>query len=225
MPEPARKKCHAHRRDGNKCTQWAVDGWNVCRMHGAGGGRPIKHGRYSRVLKKSGLASHYDEAVEDRNLFDLKEPIALLEACLQRTTERVADRDTPDFRKRCLDLFEAAQQALKDGDSAGMSSNLKVLGQLLRDGVSEDRAIDQLSDQADKLARRIEGAWRIHLDKTQVFNRSQMVSLLGQFMEFVRMEAGGVVASRIQSKLVALLSVAHREQIEGHKGENGDEEE
>lgn len=48
------KRCRAHsKRSGNQCKSPAVKGWNVCRMHGAGGGAPKgnrnawKHGRYS----------------------------------------------------------------------------------------------------------------------------------------------------------------------------------
>jgi hypothetical protein len=176
-------------------------------MHGAGGGRPIIHGRYSKVLKKSGLAGHYQDAVENRDIFDLKEPIALLEACLQKASERAAERDTPDFRRRCLELYEDAQQASKAGDTQEFVSKMRDLGQLLRDGVSEDRATSEIGLQAERLAKRLEGAWRIHLDKAQVYNKQQMVSLLGQFMEFVRIEAGASVAQRVQSRLVSRLSI------------------
>lgn len=207
MTEARRLKCHAHNRRGEPCGQWAVDGARVCRMHGAGGGRPIIHGRYSKVLKKSGLANHYLDAVENRNLFDLKEPIALLEACLQKASERAAERDTPDFRRRCLELYEDAQQASKAGDTQEFVSKMRDLGQLLRDGVNEDKATSEIGLQAERLAKRLEGAWRIHLDKAQVYNKQQMVSLLGQFMEFVRIEAGSAVAQRVQSRLVSKLSM------------------
>lgn len=224
MTEARRLKCHAHNRRGEPCGQWAVDGMRVCRMHGAGGGRPIIHGRYSKVLKNSGLVSHYLDAVENKSLFDLKEPIALLEACLQKASERAAERDTPDFRRRCLELYEDAQQASKAGDTQEFVSKMRDLGQLLREGVSEDRATSEIGLQAERLAKRLEGAWRIHLDKAQVYNKQQMVSLLGQFMEFVRIEAGAIVAQRIQSRLVGELSVAHRDQLSPRVVENDDEE-
>lgn len=34
--EQARKKCHAHRRDGSQCQAWALPGSSVCRVHGGG---------------------------------------------------------------------------------------------------------------------------------------------------------------------------------------------
>lgn len=207
MTEARRLKCHAHNRRGEPCGQWAVDGMRVCRMHGAGGGRPIIHGRYSKVLKNSGLVSHYLDAVENRNLFDLKEPIALLEACLQRASERAAERDTPDFRRRCLELYEDAQQASKAGDTQEFVSKMRDLGQLLREGVNEDRVTNEIGLQADRLAKRLEGAWRVHLDKTQVYNRQQLHTILGKFLSIVRYEVGQSAAMRVQSRLVADLSV------------------
>ncbi len=43
-------RCTARRRRSLlPCKAWAVPGWAVCRMHGAGGGRPIIHGRRSKV--------------------------------------------------------------------------------------------------------------------------------------------------------------------------------
>jgi len=53
-PTPPRR-CKAHNRRGDPCGAYAVTGWTVCRMHGAGGGQPPgpahpawKHGLRSR---------------------------------------------------------------------------------------------------------------------------------------------------------------------------------
>jgi hypothetical protein len=51
-------QCRAHSKDGQPCQEAAVDGYPVCRMHGAGspeegrpGGRPIVHGAYSKAVR------------------------------------------------------------------------------------------------------------------------------------------------------------------------------
>jgi hypothetical protein len=54
------KRCKAHsKRTGEPCKSPAKTGWNVCRMHGAGGGAPsgkenanFKHGGYSKRTKE-----------------------------------------------------------------------------------------------------------------------------------------------------------------------------
>lgn len=41
LPMHLSKRCKAKsKRSGEKCNNAAVTGWNVCRMHGAGGGAP-----------------------------------------------------------------------------------------------------------------------------------------------------------------------------------------
>jgi len=51
---PPTPRCHARsKRTKQPCRNPAIEGWRVCRMHGAGGGAPkgnqnaLKHGRYS----------------------------------------------------------------------------------------------------------------------------------------------------------------------------------
>lgn len=54
LPMLLAKRCRAHsKRSGKPCHAPAVGGWNVCRLHGAGGGAPkgnknaLKHGYFS----------------------------------------------------------------------------------------------------------------------------------------------------------------------------------
>lgn len=48
---PLAAKCTAHNRDGSPCKSFPVEGWTVCRMHGAGGGRPVT--RPDTIIKKA----------------------------------------------------------------------------------------------------------------------------------------------------------------------------
>lgn len=46
------KQCESTaKRTGKRCRNPAVSGSNVCRAHGAKGGRPIETGRYSKILR------------------------------------------------------------------------------------------------------------------------------------------------------------------------------
>ena len=88
--EPSR--CTAKsKRTGERCKRPPATGWGVCRMHGAGGGRPIVHGRYSKVLKR--LRGHYEAARDDENLLDLRPTIAVLDIRIEDILRRVDDGD------------------------------------------------------------------------------------------------------------------------------------
>lgn len=53
-PVPCACRCRAKsKRSGVRCRKKPEPGRRVCRMHGAGGGRPIIHGRYSKVLARA----------------------------------------------------------------------------------------------------------------------------------------------------------------------------
>lgn len=60
-------------------------------MHGAGGGRPIVHGRYSKVLKR--LRKRYEAALEGQGLLDLRPTLALLDLRIDDLLRRVDDGD------------------------------------------------------------------------------------------------------------------------------------
>jgi len=99
-------QCRAHARSGDRCKANAVEGYPVCRMHGAGsphkgrpGGRPIIHGAYSKAVR-AGEAKTWEEL---RALgVSLENEVALARLQLARALEwaKEGDRETCDG-KRC----------------------------------------------------------------------------------------------------------------------------
>lgn len=200
------KRCHAHSsRTGEPCKKWAVTGKKVCRSHGAGGGRPVLHGRYSKSLGK--LASSYESSLNDRGLFDLREPIAALDGVTKRLMTMVDEHDSPEWRRNVRSKYKAVREALSSGDPSA-AQLMEELGELIDRGAAEGSNLEALGSNLDKLARRIEGAWGIHLQKTQVMNKAELVGLLAKFLSIVRDEAGGSIASRVQAQLMVQLSPA-----------------
>lgn len=169
-------------------------------MHGGarGSGGQIKHGRYAKALKATALSAAYQQAIQDASLLDLQEPIALLEACLQRTSERVAQADTPEFRRRALDLFHEARNSQ---DPERRLECMRDLGILLRDGAQEDRAISELSIQAERLAKRIEAVWQIRMLRRQNLNMQQVGVLIARVLEIVKEECPPAIAQNVVNRM------------------------
>lgn len=170
---------------------------------GSGGSHNLKHGRYSKSLGK--LASVYEASREDRNLFDLREPIAALDGVTKRMMELVDEDDSPEFRQTVKTKFDAVRRALRDGDP-NSAQMLEDLGQFIDRGAAQGQNLETLATGLDKLARRIEGAWSIHLQKTQVMNKTDIVGLLAKFFSIVSQEAGHAAAARVQSRLLSAMS-------------------
>lgn len=218
----ANKRCHAHSsRTKEPCRAWAVVGKNVCVTHGGaagagGNGTNVKHGRYSKVLGK--LAGAYESSLNDRQLFDLREPIAALDSVTKRLMTMVDEHDSPEWRRSVRSKYKAVREALAAGDPS-VAQLMEDLGELIDKGAAEGSNLESLGSNLDKLARRIEGAWGIHLAKTQVMNKAEIVGLLAKFIAMVRDEGGNAVASRVQARLLTQLAPNTQPQIQAQEDE------
>ena len=102
------------KRSGERCKANAVEGYTVCRMHGAGsphqgkpGGAPIKTGRYS--IKRTELARKAQEFANDTTPGDLTGELVLMRALLQEYLDRFDDNARLPFDdiERIFGMVEA----------------------------------------------------------------------------------------------------------------------
>lgn len=222
--EKGRAICGAQTRNEEalyeNCHKFPVSPNGRCALHGGynTGRHLLKNGRYSKALSSSTLSAAYCAAVNDRTLLDLTEPIALIEASLQRTATRVSESDTPEFRKSALRLFEEAAQASQDRDQELFALKLSELGRVLRQGVAEDQAVAELAVQAERLSKRLEAAWQIKLQRKQVLHITQVGALMARVLEIVKQEATGEtvhqIVQRMETEIMLLPRATERHEIE-----------
>lgn len=212
--QPWRCRARAKQRSAEagepvRCGQPKVEGYEVCRYHGARGGRPIVHGRYSTKLGR--LREAFEAAVEDeQGLMDLRQTMALLDVAVQQAAERLGDKDTPDFRARAITLFERARDAT-DPDEARRF--LTELGALLKRGGDEDRALERLSVAAERLATRQEKAWGIKLSAAQAVNARDLMLIMSRIVDVVVEEApenATRIIERLDSEIVGSSEIRSR---------------
>jgi len=104
-------QCHAKcKATGQQCRRRAVEGFSVCQVHGAGskkhpGGRPIKTGLHSKVLRKK-LAKRVAKYLGNENLCNLRVNIALKRALLD---ELFARRSAEKKRLNIATINNASQ--------------------------------------------------------------------------------------------------------------------
>jgi hypothetical protein len=117
MNDNAQRCTATAKSTGERCQNPAVDGWDVCRMHGAGspkngttGGAPPTHGRYSAKRKES-LQEKIEAFREEDNPAELWEELALLRAVLQEWLGEVEEID-PDTVGVILDLQDSIRRTL-----------------------------------------------------------------------------------------------------------------
>jgi len=147
------------------------------------------------------FARAYKEAHDDTDLLDLRRCIATLDTLSQRHAERLEERDTPEFRRRALHLYDSAQQAQREGDAQTAAMHLSNLGRLLREGSAEDRAMNSLEVSVDRLSKRIEGAWGVKLAKRQAINAHDLTAVLARLVNLLREELQPADATRVIQRI------------------------
>lgn len=81
--------CTAHKTNGEPCKAKAMKGFTVCRVHGAKGGRPPKHARYSKCLP-SDLRERYEYYKSDPQFLNLLNEIAVARALFDKFVSNFA---------------------------------------------------------------------------------------------------------------------------------------
>lgn len=189
-------RCKAQRKRGaGPCKGFAVTGWEVCRMHGAKGGRPPQTGRYSKHLGR--IRECYESALADRTLLDLREPIAALDAIVRRLAERVEELDTPTYRQTLMALLEESRGA----DAGKAHAAAAAMHALIERGADEDQTLAVLRDSLSELAKRIEGAWKVKLDKKHALGMAEQRVLFARFLDIVAGETDLATAQRVGARL------------------------
>lgn len=190
-------RCTAQSKQSKeRCRNQVVPGRSVCRFHGGLGGRPIIHGRYSKSM--GSLREAYEAARNDPTLMELRESLALLDVVVQKAAKRASDLDTPEFREQALTLYSDASQAT---DPVEAQTKLRDLGLLLRSGGEESKALGDLADATERLAKRQEKAWDLRLSAANAINARDMVALLSRFADIVIEEADRETATRIVGRI------------------------
>lgn len=88
------KQCKAKAKgSGERCKNPAMEGKEVCRIHGGLAGRPPIHGRYS-VTKRQSLQNKINDFYNDPSSGDLRSELALLRALLQERLDQIVVKRT-----------------------------------------------------------------------------------------------------------------------------------
>lgn len=154
----------------------------------------MRNGRFTKAL--GNFAQTYQESLNDRDLYDLREPLAAMDMLLQRMMERLSDLDTADFRNRArthLLEYRANMDAARTEDAKIALNNLS---ELLKRGGDEDELSQRLIKNLQGFMRRLEGAWEIKLQRRSAVNAKEVVAALGRMLDILRTETTTDVYAR-----------------------------
>lgn len=185
---PLNGRCGAKKRGSDPpdyCENDPRRGRTRCKYHGGDTPQGVdspqfKTGEHSQAFKA--LGTKYLDALNDPLLLDMRRPIAIQHTVVEKCAERVAESDTPAFRKAARELLRQAMSAFRIDDPEAAMQRLGELGALLKKGSAEDRALKNLSTAAKLLATQQSDAWKIMLSAKTSFSGEELRSLLSAIM-------------------------------------------
>jgi len=173
-------------------------------MHGKGGGRPILHGRYSKLPTR--IHDAFEKAIGDPKLLDLAEGVALLDALLQERIERLAAGDDPSWRLHLRDSIELVSDFMLASDWGAAAKAVRAHIDLIQTGCNVDKAEAAIFAMRERVSARVEELHRIRLARGSAVNARDLASLqIMQFREIRRFLDSQGVSIAIQQGLVRAL--------------------
>src|SRR5574343_53836 len=95
--ELAAPRCMGDTARNRRCGNGPLPGSKYCLVHQhLANYSSLRNGRFTKALGH--FAEVYRQSLNDRELMDLREPLAVMDMLLQRLMERMANLDTSDFR-------------------------------------------------------------------------------------------------------------------------------
>ena len=165
-----------------QCPKQAQPASKVCGYHGAGflkrgkpGGRPPVTGRYSKVLKSLAMRQRYEEALDDSELLNLRQEMALIVARISNILDTWTD-DPPDLDEMS-DALKVMGQALGTGNLDIAQSEYVRVVEIFKSGRGQWAVWGEIRSNIEQL-RRLQVSEISRLEKLQMFLSIQQANAI-----------------------------------------------
>jgi hypothetical protein len=185
------KQCNAKAKSTQeRCNNPAVNGYDVCRLHGGKTPRGIlngntKHGRYSKDLPTR-LAGRFEDAINDSELGTLKSEIALLDTRIGEMLSNVDTEQYGDIWQRTHDGFHKLKAAINSKDGSLMATALNDMDACIRAGYSDMSTWDNVVKLVEQRRKLTDSERKRLVDLQQMITAEQSILLVGALMRAVK---------------------------------------
>jgi hypothetical protein len=202
MSDGSTQRCQAFVKDRSRqCEKAAREGFKVCEFHGAGrrdspGGRPPKHGRFSKRLPKSILAM-FDEAMLDPTMLELRSEIALVTT---RTEELVSTLSSNQVSLNKIVLaYETLELAFESADDPdAVATAMRSLKTCINSASSLRYTWNEILTLIQHRKSLVESERRRLLENKAMLSVDQLMLLMAQIQQVVLKE---VISPEVRSRI------------------------
>lgn len=160
----------------------------------------------------------YDESLNDPNLLNIRESLALLNVVVSRTIEQTEELDTPDFRNQAIKAFRAARKAHRREDAVEFEEKFRELGALLKRGDAEHNALMAMCRAVKTQADTILRVWETRLKQAQVINERDLSAIFMRLHDVIIDHSPQDVSKKLLSEMERLILIP----MGASKGQTGD---
>lgn len=206
----ARRICGAKTRSGKPCQNRPMANGR-CRMHGGstpnGFGLPqTKTGRYSKYLPGR-MLEHYADAINDPELLNLRQEIALAEARITDLLSRVDSGESGKLWKQARAAWQQLNQARNEGDLNAEAEAADKLSHLLVRGQADYTVWHEVMVMIEQRRKLVESERRRLVDMQQMITAEQAMALVSAIIDTVRRNVSDRdTLAAIQGELTQLIT-------------------
>lgn len=196
--------CGAKTRSGGACKNSAMENGR-CRLHGGLTPRGVdsphfktgEHQRRYNVPER--MKKAYLDALNDPELLDLNQSIALIDARIADLLTRVDSGESGTVFKALRSAHHDLEFAVQRSDSKGLLKAMAELDDLIGRGRNDALGWSELRELLDDRRKHVETKQRIELSGDRAVSVSEIGVLFGAFLHLVQT----VVSSPKEKKLLA----------------------
>ena len=184
-------QCQAKsKQSGNQCKLKAVDGFKVCRFHG--GLTPVgvasphyKHGRYSKHLPQH-LLEKYQQALDDKDLLNLRDEIALTDAKLAEQLGQLETQGGTQDWKQVQNLWNVLLEANRAGDQDDIRMALRNMDSAINTGVENIALWNSIERTIENRRRLVQTEAKRLTDMGQVIVAERAMTLVFALIDIIQ---------------------------------------
>ena len=185
-------RCGAKRRDGGKCTQYALKGGNGrCRMHNGRAKRGIEapnyQGKgYGKYLPYP-FADIYDETQGDEQLASVRDDIQLMTTFIVAALPNLETGESGAAWKMLNSIINEMEKAYLDVDGPAMAMGFRRVRGLINDRLAHYKTQDEILKTVDHRRKLIETEQKISLQGERAISVELFTLLIGAIFKAIEM--------------------------------------
>lgn len=185
------RQCTAtSKRSGERCKGRAVNGSEVCYMHGGktpkGAASPhFKTGKYSKALPQRMIAA-YEAAASDPELLDLKQSVALIDARLLDLLSRVDSGESGVLWAETIKAFRALRKAYRGGDHIEVMKAFASMDTVIDSVMQDYAAWGEIKHLLDDRRKHVETQANVELKGERAVSANELMTFMGAVLNLIQ---------------------------------------